>query len=406
MDAMNRRSMLQATLALVAGETARALGQYPEIARSATGEPIPGWTQAISGNVRVPEGMVYIPAGSYVMGAARAEISRPAPERGSRGDTRHTVRLGAFCIGKYLITNAQYQLFCDAAGSEFRPGGRMRGGGGSYWDNPLFDRKQKANHPVLWVGYNQAMAYCHWVSKNTGWNVSLPTEAQWERAARGPTRTGDEFEYPWGNSTGRDDYRNRLNFNVLCAMKNGTARTAGGTVYPYWPFVVQMRGDAAMAANFKAVVYGEEDSSTPDIAESSDEVKAVWKRIMDSGGHTTAVGSYPAGPENCFDMAGNAFEWTRDFYTISSYIRLAEKTVDPCVDDPTMLTADDRKSGSDGAHGGGLEGGNGRPTKVLRGGSWYANESSCRTHRRTETRVAGQGGFHSVGFRIVMTPTS
>jgi formylglycine-generating enzyme required for sulfatase activity len=99
-------------------------------------------------------------------------------------------------------------------------------------------------------------------------------------------------------------------------------------------------------------------------------------------------------------MAGNAFEWTRDFYTISSYMHLAENTVDPCVDGIAMLTADDQKSGSGGSRGGG-----GRPTKVLRGGSWYANEGSRRTHRRIETRVAGRGGYHSVGFRVVMIPT-
>lgn len=144
-----------------------------------------------------------------------------------------------------------------------------------------------------------------------------------------------------------------------------------------------------MATNFKAVVYGEGEEAT-------DEVKAVWKGIMDAGGYTTVVGSYSAGPEGCYDMAGNAFEWTRDYYTISSYLKMAEKMVDPCVEDASLLTDEDRKSGSDGREG--------RATKILRGGSWYANESSCRTHRRTETRVAGTQGFHSVGFRIVMIP--
>ncbi len=153
-----------------------------------------------------------------------------------------------------------------------------------------------------------------------------------------------------------------------------------------------------MASNFKGVVYGEEDERTPDIQESNDEVKAVWSGIMRRGGYTTPVGSYPPGPSGCFDMSGNAFEWTRDYYTISSYMQLAGKTVDPCVEDAAMLTAEDRNSGSDGRMGGG------RPTKVIRGGSWYANESSCKTHRRTETRAAGQTGYHSVGFRIAIIP--
>jgi formylglycine-generating enzyme required for sulfatase activity len=349
--------------------------------------------------------MVRIPAGEFTMGSPYAEIGGPGgrggPGRGSRGDNRHTVRLSEFYIGKYLVTNVEYKSFCDDAGLRYRPGGNRRQGGGSYWADPQFDWTEKANHPVLFVGYDQAMAYCKWVSGKTGWNVTLPSEAQWERAARGQTKTGEEFEYPWGNSTGPDDYKDRLNYNVLCAVKSGISRSIGGNNYPFWPFVVEKRQGSAMASNFKGVVYGEEDDRTMDIQESSDEVRAVWRRIMSKGGYTTPVGSYPEGPSGCFDMAGNAFEWTRDFSTVSEYLRLAEKTVDPCVDDVAGLTAEDRRSGSDGTLGAPDAGGEGRPTKVIRGGSWYANESSCKTHRRTETRAPGFGGYHSVGFRVV-----
>ena len=59
-------------------------------------------------------------------------------------------------------------------------------------------------------------------------------------------------------------------------MDNGIAKTVNGTMYPHWPFVVETRGSASMASNFKGVVYGEEDERTRDIAESSEEVKAVW----------------------------------------------------------------------------------------------------------------------------------
>ncbi len=89
--------------------------------------------------------------------------------------------------------------------------------------------------------------------------------------------------------------------------------------------------------------------------------------------------------------------------TVSSYLRLAEKTLDPCLEDEAGLTAEDRRSGSDGMLGGPGASGDGRPTKVIRGGSWYANESSCKTHRRTETWAAGNGGYHSVGFRVAAT---
>ncbi len=379
---MNRRGMLKSGLVWLAAGNATA------------------WSD------EAPQGMVLIPAGEFVMGSRFAEAEgRGGPGRGSRPDSsqdsRHIVRLSDFHIGRNLVTNAEYKAFCDAAGARYRPGGDRRAGGGSYWDHPDFDWTEKANHPVLWVGYNQAMDYCGWVSARSGWNVTLPSEAQWERAARGVTKTGQEFEYPWGNGTGPEDYKDRLNYNVLCAVKSGTSRTVAGRLYPYWPFVVETRPGSAMASNFKAVVYGEEDGRTPDIQESSEEVKAVWRKVMSRGGCTTAVGSYPAGPSGCFDMAGNAFEWTRDFSSVSSYLRLAEKTVDPCMDDASVLTAEDRRSGSDGMFGGPGSGSEGRPTKVIRGGSWYANEGSCRTHRRSETRAAGNAGYHSVGFRVV-----
>jgi len=387
---MNRRTVLQSGIAWLAASGARSFGQT---------------------STKPPEDMIHIPAGEFVMGSPRGEVSQPAvqggrgtgPGRGARSDTRHTVRLSEFYIGKNLVTNAEYKLFCDAAGSRYRPSGNRREGIASYWDSPDFNWTEKVSHPVLFVGYNQVTAYCQWVSARTGWNVTLPSEAQWERAARGQTKTGEEFEYPWGNETSAEDYENRLNYNVLCAVKNGISRSLAGKVYPYWPFIVEKRQGSAMASNFRGIVYGEEDERTPDIQESSEEVKAVWRKIMSRGGYTTPVGSYPPGPSGCFDMAGNAFEWTKDFYTISSYLKLAEKGADPCVEDAVLLTADDRRSGSDGMHGGPGASADGRATKIIRGGSWYANESSCRTHRRTETRADGVAGYHSVGFRVVAT---
>jgi formylglycine-generating enzyme required for sulfatase activity len=351
---MNRRTLLKSAVALAAGRA---------------------W-----GAGKVPEGVVHIPSGSFIMGSTR-------PGRGESQSSLHSVELSEFYIGKYLVTNAQYKEFTDAAGARFRP---------RYWDNAAFSWKEKADHPVLWVGYNQCSVYSEWLTKKTDWRVALPSDAQWERAARGVTKTGDENEFPWGNATGANDYRDRLNFNVLCATKNGAPKTIGGVDYPYWPFVLRVRGDSVTASNFKGVAYGEDEPGTP-FDESSAEVRTVWKKIMDAGGYTTAVGTYPAGPSGCYDMAGNAFEWTRDFSTVSTYKQLAAKGLDPCVDSEAMLTEEDRKSGSDGAR-------SGRATKIIRGGSWYANESSCRTHYRSETRAAGQAGYHSVGFRVVMTP--
>jgi formylglycine-generating enzyme required for sulfatase activity len=139
--------------------------------------------RATASEDKSPEGMVHIPASEFTMGSPHAEASGPGSRggrgRGSRADNRHTVRLSEFYIGKYLVTNAEYKLFCDEAASRYRPGGNRRQSGGSYRDNPQFDWTEKANHPVLFVAYDQAMAYCKWVSGKPGWNVTLPSEAQW-----------------------------------------------------------------------------------------------------------------------------------------------------------------------------------------------------------------------------------
>ncbi len=378
---------------------------------SYTGESIPSWTQAVySGSVEaadgstlyVPEGMVFVPAGEFVMGAQSSpgyRFNADGSLSNSNLDNRHTVALSAYCVSKYPVTNGQYRVFCDDAGSSYRPGG-PRGGKSCYWDNPEFLWENRSNHPVLWVGYNKAQAYCDWVSMKTGWKMSLPSEAQWERAARGATATGAENLYPWGNSTSISDPVQRLNFNALVAMEAGTPRSVNGKEYPYWPFVIAQSGSGTTVSNFKGVAHSEDDARTADIDESSPEVAAAWTAIMLPGGYTTPVGKYPASPAGCCDMAGNAFEWTRDFYTISRYIEAAAQGADPCMDDASLLSDSDRKGGSDGTYSSAA----GQATKIVRGGSWYANQTSCRTHFRTETRAPGNGGFHSVGFRVACAP--
>ena len=99
-------------------------------------------------------------------------------------------------------------------------------------------------------------------------------------------------------------------------------------------------------------------------------------------------------------MAGNAYEWTRDLYTVSYYLTLANTTADPCMEDESMLIAEDKLGGSDGDMDGD---GVGQATKIIRGGSWYSQKSSARTFPRSETRAPGSSGFHSVGFRVVAT---
>jgi uncharacterized protein (TIGR03437 family) len=411
---ITRRAALRGiALAAAGAQSGRAacLATGPCTATAANGEPIPNWTAAAyagtvtasdGGTLQLPAGMIFVPAGSFVMGTSRAAGYR-ANADGSLSaatlDSRHTVALSDYFVSKCLITNAQYRAFCDEMGSSYRPGGPNTGSR-CYWDNPQFDWNQKANHPVLWVSYNNAAAYCVWVAKKTGWKVMLPSEAQWERAARGKTSDGSEYLYGWGNSTGPNDYRDRLSFNGLVALKTGTSKTVNGTAYPYWPYVVTTSNTGVNVTNFKSIAHNEDDAGTKDIVESSAEAQVPWTAVMNAGGYTTEVGTYPAGPGGCYDMSGNAFEFTRDYYTLSSYVSLAAAGPDPCVEDASVLTDGDKKGGSDGT----FSNPAGQPTKIVRGGSWYANEVSCTTHMRTEARAPGNAGFHSVGFRIVVSP--
>jgi iron(II)-dependent oxidoreductase len=118
------------------------------------------------------EGMVLVPAGEFTMGRESEDASPDeAPVR--------IVWLNTFYIDRLEVTNAQYKAFADSVGRLY-PNNPM-------WDDFYF--LGKPDHPVINITYEQAQAYCAWLGKR------LPTEAEWEKAARGT----DARLYAWGN---------------------------------------------------------------------------------------------------------------------------------------------------------------------------------------------------------------
>ena len=176
---------------------------------------------------------VYIPAGEFSMGFDSGEDNEKPV---------HTVYLDGYWIDQTEVTNAQYTL-CLTAGSCDEP---------FDLDSQISDRfgdSEYANHPVVFVDWNQANAYCTWAGR------SLPTEAEWEKAARGT----DGRTYPWGSVFDGE----KVNYCDVNCWAEG------------------------------------------------------WKDPNNNDGYATTspVGTYPDGasPYGALDMAGNAYEWVLDW---------------------------------------------------------------------------------------------
>ena len=124
------------------------------------------------------------------MGSTRAQANQAVKDGlnkdwVTREQPQHTVELTDYFIGKYPVTNSEYQLFIQEVGQPSPRG----------WSGSQFP-EQKGAHPVINVSWEDAQAYCDWLGKKTGKNYHLLTEAEWEKAARG----ADLRIYPWGDA--------------------------------------------------------------------------------------------------------------------------------------------------------------------------------------------------------------
>lgn len=189
-----------------------------------------------------PENMVCVPEGSFLMGES---------DPGAPHETLHEVYLSSFLIDVYEVTNREY-LECMYEDACDPPNDTSSYSRDAYLENPDYE-----DYPVIWVNWHNATQYCLWQGKR------LPTEAEWEKAARGGCEArGDESvceeefdapRFPWGDES------------AICETANAH---------------------------------------------------------IDCVGDTSAVGTYPLGetPYGVLDMIGNTQEWVSDWYNTTYFL--------------------------------------------------------------------------------------
>ena len=213
--------------------------------------------------------MVFVPAGPFRMGSSESAISEIQKSYGGERVLyeneypERTVDLEAYYIDRHEVTQAEYKHFLDETGREppFVE---------SVWATP-FNWEGRAypdglaDHPVVLVSYFDALDYCHWARK------TLPSEAEWEKAARGVHGS----IYPWGEEW--DSSR----LNSAASWAGRELPTIDIWKEEWWSTIYhnQLRGKIAT---------------------------------------TKPVGSYPSGasPYGALDMSGNVFEWIDAWYDL------------------------------------------------------------------------------------------
>jgi len=143
---------------------------------------------------------VRIPGGNFLMGCETGQSNeRPV----------HRVFVSEFAIGLHQVTNRQYAHFLDVTGHR-QP---------KHWNDPRFSNPEQ---PVVAVSWFDAVSFCEWLFQESGLQYRLPTEAEWEYAARGGV---EGSLYPWGNEplgpNDKDRWRNERPEPVMQSEPNG-----------------------------------------------------------------------------------------------------------------------------------------------------------------------------------------
>ena len=303
----------------------------------------------------------YIPAGSYIRGGRDPRTGgfyKNHPEYHIYDEVpRHPVRLTRpFYLATTEVTVGQFRAFVEATGhqtsaeststgivgfdphnSNTDPPARFgfRKKADFTWKSPGFE--QGDDHPVVGVSYEDAQAFCKWLSEKEGARYRLPTEAEWEYACR----AGDDKYFSWGDS-----------YEGIHKLANvGNA---------------ELERSHPKLALTQWVVRPDDDPGDPHV-------------------YTAPVGSYPASRWGMHDMHGNVWEWCQDRYLDTAYEqfkapehgRPIDRAIDP-LNDQSFTTEGD--------------------WRIIRGGSWFTSPLYCRSAIRTFWGAADAAAY--LGFRV------
>ena len=142
--------------------------------------------------------MVWVPPGPFLMGSDKEKD----PQAHDTELPQHEMTLPGYWIGRYPVTVAQFRAFVEASGYQLASTVSLKG---------------PDDHPVVQVAWRNALAFCRWLSERTGVPVTLPSEAEWEKAARGT----DGRIYPWGDESPDAD---RCNFGSTVGETTSVGR--------------------------------------------------------------------------------------------------------------------------------------------------------------------------------------
>jgi formylglycine-generating enzyme required for sulfatase activity len=215
-------------------------------------------TRILTGDCAGCADLAIIPVGQFIMGAEGGEEGRPE-------GPPHAVKITRpFALAVTEVTNAQFARFVSETGYQVAPGCKVWPEGsmdyaGASWQAPGYGRPPLPDEPVACISWTDAQAFISWMRQRTGKAYRLPTEAEWEYAAR----AGSTTAYPWGDDAEQG-----------CSHANLYDASAAGRFS--WPAV----------------------------------------RCADGAQTVAPVGRYRANAFGLFDMIGNVWEWTQDCYVI------------------------------------------------------------------------------------------